>query len=142
MTWLYQSNALGSYPDREEFQVERVIVWVKTPSHGSRATWLERANLILGEVWQAIPAAVSAAQQASRTLIPEFWEAHDQAGTAAEQLAVRGIWIDPASGSADYEVARNPDFDREGLPEFPDDLSIIVSRDPSGALLARGLRPD
>jgi hypothetical protein len=141
MTRLSQSNELGSYPDREEFQVERVIVWVKIPSRGSRAAWLERADQIFEDVWQAIPAAVAAAQQESRARIPEFWRAHEEAGTVGEPMSVLGIWIDPTTGSADYEVGRNHDRVHEGpthLPDLPDGYSIVVSRAPNGGLLVRG----
>ncbi|SRR5579885_3157947 len=137
MARLHDSNKLGSFPDREEFQVGQVIVWVKIPPHGNRATWLERANSIFEQVWPSIPAVISAAELVSRTLVPEFWKAYDQAGAADNPLSVQGIWIDSASGSADYEVSRNHDFDRASLPELPDDHSIMVSRDPNGGVRAR-----
>jgi hypothetical protein len=143
MAQQHLSNPIGSYPDREEFQVGRVIVWVELPSHGSRAAWLKQANLIFEGVWRDVPTVVSAAQQASRALIPEFWKGHDEAGTASEQLVVWGIWIDSAEGSADYEVGRNHGFSRKNwthLPELPDDYSIVVSRDPHGGLHVRGER--
>jgi hypothetical protein len=139
MTRLHHSNALGSYPNREEFQIGQVIVWVMIPAHGRRDAWLERGDRLLDEVWEAIPAVLSAAQRESRTLIPEFWEAHDKAGTAGEQLTMLGIWIDPTTGSADYEVGCNHGFESTiGLPELPDGHSIAVSRDSGGGLLARG----
>jgi len=141
MTRLKPSNAIGSYPDREEFQVGRVIVWVEIPPHGSRATWLERADRMFGEVWRAIPAVVSAAQRESRALIPEYWKAHDEAGSTGERLAAWGIWIDPLGGTATYEVGRNWDFDPKDptrLPELPDGHCITVSRDPGSELMARG----
>jgi hypothetical protein len=140
MTRLRRSNTLGSYPDREEFQVERVIVWVEVPPHGIRDTWLERADRMFDEVWQAVPAVVAAAQQESRALFPEYWEARDRSGAAGERLAVRGIWIDPADGSAEYDVAANSDSapdDSTPPPALPADHSISVSRRPDGSLHAR-----
>lgn len=134
----YLTNALGSYPDREEFQVGRVIVWVRIPSHAGRSMWLERADQLFEEVWQAVPEVLSAAERESRALIPEFWKAHDEAGTAGEHLAVRGIWIDPATGVADYEVGCNHDSENpSGLSELPDGYSILVSRSAGGDLLVR-----
>ncbi len=143
MAQQHLSNLIGSYSDHEEFQVGRVIVWVEIPSHGSRATWLKQAELIFEGVWRDANTVVSAAQQASRALIPEFWKAHDEAGTASEQLSVWGIWIDPAKGSADYEVGLNHDFSRKHwthLPELPGDYTIFVSRDPRGGLHVPGER--
>lgn len=140
MAWLHPPNTLGSYPDREEFQVERVIVWVEVSSHGSRAAWLEQADRMFEGVWRAIPAVVAAAQQASRSAIPEFWKAFDETGAAGAVLAVRGIWIDPVSGSADYEVAPNPDFPLGAsgtVPEMPEGHSIVVSRQSDGNLRSR-----
>jgi hypothetical protein len=141
MPRLHLSNAIGSYPDREEFQVERIIVWVAISALGDRASWLRRADLMFEEIWRAIPAVVRVAQQASRAEIPEFWIAHDETGTADKQLAVRWLWIDSASGSTDYDVGPNYDFTARqsaGLPEFPDDHSIMVSRQPDGELVVRG----
>jgi hypothetical protein len=143
MAQQYLSNPIGSYSDRKEFQVGRVIVWVEIPSHGSRAAWLKQANLIFESVWRDVPAAVSAAHQVSRSPILESWNAHDEAGTASDQLSVWGIWIDPTSGSADYEVGLNHDFSCGGstnLPEPPDDYSVIVSRDPHGGMSVHGGR--
>jgi hypothetical protein len=133
------SDPLGSYPDREEFQIERVIVWVQIPSHGSRIHWVNRANQLIEGIWRAIPSVVEAAQQESRKLLPDFWKAHTQAGTASEQLTVHGIWIDPVNATAGYDVGEN--FDRRILPdspELPDMYSIMVNRDSAGNLLARG----
>jgi hypothetical protein len=100
---LHDYTRLGSYPDREEFQVGRVIVWVTIPPDGNRAAWVEQANPLFENVWQAIPAVVAHAQQVSRTRLPEFWKQYDDAGTADEPLTVSGIWLNPASGSADYK---------------------------------------
>src|SRR5438094_108780 len=138
MTQRHLSNALGSYSDREEFQIGRVIVWVRIPGHGSRDTWLQRADLLIEDIWRAIPTVLSAAQQESRALIPEFWKLHDEAGTADEQLTVWGIWIDLIANSTDFHVGGNHDFNCPiGLPELPDGHCIMVSRDLSGTVAAR-----
>ena len=89
----------------------------------------------------AIPAVVSAAEKVSRAQLPEFWMAHDNAGTAGDRLAVWGVWIDPISGSVDHEVGRNFDSMHHvptHLPEMPDDFSIMVTRAPDGSLQVRG----
>jgi hypothetical protein len=93
------------------------------------------------EVWLTIPAVVVVAQQASRAAIPEFWNTHDETGTADEQMAVRGLWIDPANGSSEYDVGPNHESiarQTSDLPEFPDDYSVRVSREPNGELVVRG----
>jgi hypothetical protein len=71
-------------------------------------------------------------------MIPELWKAYDEAGTANEQLAVWGIWISPATGSADYQVGRSFESnDPDTLPELPDGHAIMVNRDSTGRLLNR-----
>jgi hypothetical protein len=137
MAGLYLSGPLGSYPDRVEFQVGTTIVQVVLPRHGTRDAWLARANQIFETIWRDIPRVISAAQKASRTELPEFWKAHDEAGTADQQLAVRGIWIEPAKGTADYDVGRNFDFDTRrllDLPELSTEYSVMVVRNPNGDL--------
>lgn len=130
-------NALGSYSDREEYQVDRVIVWVQLPPHGCRSDWLQRADQFFETIWAAIPEVLSAAEQRSREMVPEFWKAHDEAVTPAQKLVVLGIWINPMTGSADYDVGCNYEFIvPSGLPELPDSHSIMVSRDPCGSLLS------
>jgi hypothetical protein len=132
------SNALGSYSDREEYQVDRVIVWVQLPPHGCRGDWLQRADQFFESIWAAIPEVLSAAEQRSREMVPGFWKAHDEAGTPGQKLAVLGIWIDPMTGSADYDVGFNYEFNGPSeLPELPDRHTIMVSRDPCGRLLSR-----
>lgn len=88
LKWLNPSNTLGTYPDREEFQVDRVIVWVEIPSYGSRATWLKRADRSFEGLWRTIPAVALVAEQESRALIPVDWKAHDEAGQTLERLSV------------------------------------------------------
>jgi hypothetical protein len=131
-------NRLGSYSDREEFQVEQVIVWVMLPHDGDRGKWLQRAEQLFGDIWQATRAVVSAAEKKSRNLIPQFWKVHDEAATSDLQLAVWGIWIYPKSESADYEVGCNPQFNGpSSLPELPDGHTIMVSRDRDGRVACR-----
>ena len=114
---------------------------MKIPPYGSRAIWLERANGFFEEVRRAVPQVVSAAEQKSRAQLPEYWRAQDEAGQVGERLSVRGIWIDPTIGSADYVVGCNYAFIREDsihVPELPDGHCILVSRDRNGGLLAVG----
>jgi hypothetical protein len=111
------------------------------PPNGSRVAWVEQANPLFEKAWQATPAVLALAQQVSRTRLPEFWKQYDEAGTADEPLTVSGIWLDPASGSADYEVNRNHDFDCDGLPELPDEHSIMISRDADGRLFTPPAAP-
>ena len=115
------------YQDRYEFQLGQVLVWVITPPFAIPDTGLERAERMFDEVWGAIPTVVSAAEKVSRAQLPEFWMAHDDAGTAGDRLAVWGMWIDPINGSVDYEVGEN--FEpmhhvTAHLPEMPDDSRI------------------
>ena len=137
MTGPYLSGPLGSYPDREEFQVDRTIINVMLPAHGDRRAWLARADELFEDVWRAVPLVILAAQQNSRVTLQEFWKAHDEAGTSSEQLAVWGIWIDPETGAADYHVGCNHvfmDHAPAALPGLPDDYTISVHRNPTGHL--------
>lgn len=130
-------GCLGSYPDREEFLVERVLVWVMIPNQDLRRELIQRADQRFEEIWSALPKVQMEAQRESRTIIPKFWERHDAAGTSDEQFIVYGIWIEP-DGSAQYRVAANYDFENAGrnLPELPENHSIMVSRDSKGVLSA------
>ena len=129
------SAHLASYPDREEFQIDRVIVWVRVSAEIGSAASVSRAESVLGQVWEAIPQVLVAAQDASRQHLPQMWQAYDAAGVADQQLAVYGIWIDPLAASADYDVAWNYDkVNPEGLPKLPDDHRIAVTRDAAGTL--------
>jgi hypothetical protein len=128
MKRLHDSNRLGSYLDGEEFQIERVIVWVCIPPHGSRVGWLDRADRLFDEIWRAIPDVLFVARAASRAQIGDPRKTLDEASVAGDQSAVRGIWIDPVSGSADYDVAEGDDYDGK---------SVMVTRDLGGCFLLR-----
>lgn len=137
---LYLSGPLTSYADRDEFQIDRVLVWVKYPANGNRSAALLRANELFPEIWQAIPEVVPFAQAQSRAVIPEFWRAHDESGVPGARLAVWGITIDPATELAVYDVFWNHDFKcPAGLPELPDGHSVDVSRDREGRLQLVGV---
>jgi hypothetical protein len=140
MNRLHDSNRLGSYLDREEFQIERVIVWVDIPPHGNRTGWLERADRVFDEIWRAIPDVVSAARLGPGAQVADPGKTHDEAGVSSERLAVRGIWIDPVNGSAQYEVGAECGYDGGDAiepPGRPDGRSVMVHRDPGGELLVR-----
>jgi hypothetical protein len=124
---LSSSNQIGSV----EFQIGTTIVRVS-------AGTLEQANAILDDLWGAIPDVLRIARQESRKEIPEFWKAQDKAGTADQQLAVRGIWINASQGSATYDVGCNYDYcgGATPLPELADDYSVLVERNSEGALEA------
>ena len=116
--------------------------WRYLPTAAVPIGWSERigSDRIFEEIWQAVPAVLLVAEQESRALIPEFWRARDEAATAGTRLSVCGVWIDPVSGSADYEVSGNP-FDTHDnslhLPVLPENHRVLVSRSADGALLPR-----
>ena len=61
--------------------------------------------------------------------------AHDVAGMAGMQLAVWGVWIDPTSGSADYQIGRNYEFNCAAeLPNLPEGHNIKINRAADGSL--------
>lgn len=129
---LNSSNQLGSSGGWDEFQIERTIVWMKKSN-------LKQTDTPFEDVWAAAPKVLLLAQLRSRVLNPDFWKAHDDADTSDMQLIVRGIWFDPVTGSATYEVGRNFGFVCENpiqLPELPDNHSIILTRDRGGNIAA------
>src|SRR4051794_28137798 len=103
------TDAIGSYPDRDEFQVGRVIVSVTTPADDSRAAWLARANELFEHVWEAVPDVLAFARRHSQPASNADGPADRAADVTSETLAVRGIWIHPGTGTADYDVERHPD---------------------------------
>ena len=76
-----------------------------------RVTALESACQQFPSIWAVVPAVISEAERASRVELPEFWKAHAAAGTSSRVLPVWGIWIEPVSEIATYEVSTNQDFD-------------------------------
>jgi len=54
-------------------------------------------------------------------------------------LAVYGIWIDPETGTASYDVGDNYDFHPPaGLPLLDDLDTLLVERGPTGWLTVPG----
>lgn len=127
MTIPILASPLGSFPEREEFQVERTIVHVEIPPQTSRSSSIHQANLLFGDIWSAIPDVllVAARQLPSSTT-----------RGLHECLAIRGIWIRPDTGAATYDVAENLQYLAE-MSDLPYDFSVIVVRSPDGQLSVR-----
>lgn len=136
------SSPLGSYPDREEFQVGRTLVWVLGPPE-RRDELVAIANMQFSKIWACSERATATAVELSRSELPEFWQAHDDAGTSSRQLAVWGILIDAEAGSAKYDVRMNLDFNPDShcpsLPLLPSNRSYRVVRTPDGVYAARAI---
>ena len=107
------ATRLGAYDDRDEYQIDRMLVWVifGTPCRRQLAT--ELACALFPAVWDAIPQTVKLAQIHSREKHPEFWRSRDATGTADDALHVWGIWLDPFEGKATYDISENLDWGRE-----------------------------
>lgn len=91
-------------------------------------------------IWSAVPAVISEAERASRVELPEFWKVHEAAGTSSRVLSVWGIWIEPVSGIATYEVSTNQDFDpprQMGLSSFPEESYVMIERNKEGFIRAK-----
>jgi len=133
---LSHSGALGSYEDREEYQVERTIVWIMIPEGLSRSACLSEGDRLFGPVWNRIPDVLMLARQASRQANPEFWRVHDLTQTAEAVLAVWGIWLDPDTGGASYQVGNSYEFSSEHpeRPEVPEEEQVMVERSADGRL--------
>jgi hypothetical protein len=131
-------SPLGAYADREEYQVERVIVNIQIPVHGSRQMWLERGRRLFPDAWRAIPSVIDAAERASRDELPTSWQHIDLQAESVRPLVVYGMWIEPATEKVTYRVGLNFEFDFENRSDFPEDYFVSVERDTEGNLRAFG----
>ncbi|WP_431263181.1 hypothetical protein ACQ859_24645 [Roseateles chitinivorans] len=131
---------LGSYADRDEYQVGSILVWVRFHAQETRAACTDFALQQLPEVLAALPDAIAMARAFAREQEPEFWRQHEEAGTAGELLSVWGLWIDPVRGLTTYGVQENLDFEvpqDSVLPALPVDWYVAIERDKAGALMVK-----
>lgn len=132
---LRKESPLGSYSNYLEYQIGRTLVWVLFDGPAQRVIALESACQQFPSIWAAVPAVISEAERASRIEPPEFWKVHEAGGTSSKDLSVRGIWIEPASGIATYEVSTNQDFDpprQVRFSSFPDESYVMIERNKEG----------
>lgn len=133
-----------------EFQTGRSLIRVPCSSRTREAEYLRRADLIFQKVWLEVPAVVALAESHSRTLIPDFWAAHDNSKREGPRLSLWAMTITPDDGSVQFVVSRNHDFDYESvtfarddylrnepifLPALPEGHRVLIRREDSGALL-------
>ena len=126
---------LGSYSSYDEFQVDRTLIWIKISPHGERESWLTQGKFLFDEIWAAVPEALRIAEQVSRNLCSDFWDRCDSKQASGQPLAVWGIWINPETGNASYDININHHFqsDHDDLPDLPEE-SIGVIRNREGRL--------
>ncbi|MGL6262557.1 hypothetical protein ACSZMC_01075 [Aeromonas jandaei] len=105
-------SLLGSYPECDEFQIGRLLVWVEYPSGRDRLACLRNAEAILPELESDISRVEELAAMSIESAVP---------------ATVTGIRIE-AERSASYECTF---FDGEHEDEF-----ITISRDSGGYLFA------
>ena len=136
------SSPLGSYADKDEFQVGTTLVWVFGPPE-IREELVAAANVQFSEIWASLPQATAAAVDLSRSELPEFWQAHDDAGTSGLLLKVWGVRIHAAPQNLEYDVGEdfyfNPDSYQTPLPRFPSRYRYCVIRTSDGAYAAKKL---
>jgi hypothetical protein len=106
------SGPLGSYPDRDEFQVGRMLVWVKYPSGKDRVACLRNAEKILPDLESDVAKVEELATVSVGSSVP---------------ATVAGITID-ADSSASYGCIF---CDGEHEDEF-----ISIHRESGGRLVA------
>ena len=131
MKKLELSGPLGSYEDKEEFQVDRTLVWVEISSRSERQASIDKANELLPAIWDSNGLIISVAEQALRKINPAFWSSHDSAGTTKELLSIWGITINPDTGLANYHVGCNFDFEADEhlkLPHLNEEISVYINR--------------
>ena len=124
-------EALGVHSDSVEFQVDRTIVWVLSSSK-DRAKALDEAQRLFPTIWAARLEVVSCAERALALMCgPGSQRSHWRIAG----MAVRGIWIDPRVGTADYDVWFS-DLS-EDSPDEQYETSVMVTRSASGSLASR-----
>lgn len=106
------SGSLGSYLERDEFQIGTMLVWVKYPSNKDRLSRWQRAE----EILPVLESDVSRVEELATA----------RAGCAVPATVI--VITIEADGSAAYECTV---FDGEHEDEF---ISII--REPGGDLVA------
>lgn len=134
---LRQASLLGEYSDRLEYQIGRTLVWVLFGGPEQQVAALESACQQFPSIWTAIPAAISEAERASRVELPEFWQMHEAAGTSSGVLSVWGIWIEPVSGIATYEVSTDHAFEPPSqveLSPLPAENFVMIERNKEGVI--------
>ena len=128
-----------------EYQFGRRLIYVQHPKSEFVQPYIEAAQLQVHDAWRDIDGAVRFAEEQSRPLIPDFWEAHDRSGKAAPRFDVYSIHFNYPDSRPIYYVSSNHDFDysytrydeydlwqespiTEQLPEPPDHFFIQVRR--------------
>lgn len=104
------SGPLTAYPDRDEFQIGRMLVWVRYPIGQDRSACLTRAEELLPSLELDISKAAELATREKGSTVP---------------ATVAGIMIE-ADGSASYDCTF---FDGEHEGDF-----LTVHRDSAGGL--------
>lgn len=133
------ATLLGSYADRDEYQIGKTLVWVLYGTSEQREVATDLACLQFPAIWAAIPEAIAVARETSRKEQPEFWQVHEDAQSVHDVLSVWGIRIEPSSGVATYVISTNHEFlwmQTSNLPLFPEDEHIIVMRSKDGVFSA------
>jgi hypothetical protein len=125
-------GALGSFPDQEEFQVDRTIVNVVISPDNNRQYWINQANKIFDSIWNSIPEVLAVVEKQSRIESPYLWLSPEVQSVLSGRVCVFGIWLDPKTGIAEYHVEENEDYieylNVEGR-------SYMVKRELSGKLV-------
>lgn len=128
-----------------EFQVGRRLIYVQHPKSEPPQNYLASAQKIVAEVWDDIDNAVSFAEKLSRTLIPDFWSAHDESNKAGVRFDVYSIHFNLNDRHPVYTISKSHDFKfeyisyaeddlweenpiRKALPEPPENLWVSVRR--------------
>lgn len=132
-----------------EFQFGRRLIYVQHPKNESPDKFVQAAQRQISEVWLDIDNAVAFAERLTRTMLPEFWEAHDRSTRSGRRLDVYSLHFDLVPKFPRYTISKSHDFDytfvryeehdlwkadsiQEVLPEPPDDLWLSVRRLGSG----------
>lgn len=136
---------IGPHVSQCEYQVECRLVYIQYPKGGSAQPYIEGLRSQLHDAWCDIDNAVAFAEEQSRPLIPDFWEAHDRSGKVGSRFDVYSIRFNYPDSRPVYYVSSSHDFEyswtryeeydlwqespiTEQLPEPPDRFFIEVRR--------------
>ena len=128
-----------------EYMLGHRLVYIQYPKGKSTQPYIERSQPQIHDAWRDIDGAIRFAEEKSRPLISDFWEAHDRSGKTGPQFDVYSIHFNYPDSRPTYHVSANHDFEysytryeecdlwhespiTEQLPEPPDRFFIQVRR--------------
>ena len=122
-------SQLGYFDDRDEYQIDKTIVWIHVPDRGIRSDWIEQGKAAFWEAWKHCGEILMIAESYSRKANPEFWTAYPPDSGKKSPLQIRGLSVRPDSKLLMWDIWDNYELaDSCGLkpPADDDDFHICI----------------